>query len=268
VDKYLKSVFLIVLTIIFLFACNKETKDNHTMYFQGSEAEKLLEYSIESDNSAGIAKAIKAGANPDSQGLYGITPLILAVGKFKKNAVAELLHQGASTKLRDNEGDNAVTLAVTAYKKDPQLLKMILNAGGDSNTRFANGDPVIVRFLNDFDFNAVLFLKEAGADVNARNKSKRPLVINYAISEDWDAVWALLALGAKYDYLSETFTWQELFSAPDVHSPDSPLWIYKVKTWKFLKENGQAVPDEIEDLVGKTYWEYLKKKGLEKPMLE
>jgi hypothetical protein len=267
----LKTIWVII-TIFFIFlmlvACDKETEEKNVMYFQKNEAEKLLEQAINRDDAIGVAKAIKDGANPNTQGLHGVTPLMMAVGKLKKQAVAELLRHGASTEQRDVEGDNAVTLAVRAYKREPQLLHMVLKAGGDPNTLFSNGDPVIVRFLNDYNFDAVRYLKEAGADIDARNKSEDLLVISYGISEDWDAVWTLFELGAKYDYPYEAFTWQDIFSTPDTTPPDSPLWPYKVKVWKFLKQNGQSVPNTIEELVGQQYWDYLKKKGLPKPKLD
>ena len=265
--KIIWVTIIVIFLSIMLIACDKETKEyNKMMYFQ--ETAKLLEQSIEHDDAIGVAKAIKAGENPNTQGLHGVTPLIMAVGKLKKQAVAELLRHGASTEQRDIEGDNAVTLAIRAYKKEPQLLDMVLKAGGNPNTLFPNSDPVIVRFLNDYNFDAVRYLKKAGADIDARNRSGDPLVISYGISEDWDAVWTLLDLGAQYNYPQEAFTWQDIFSTPDTTPPDSPLWPYKVKVWKFLKQNGQSVPDNIEDLVGQQYWDYLKKKGLSKPKLE
>ena len=270
--KVKKNIYVITiiifLSINMLVACDKEIEEKNMMYFQKNEAEKLLEQAIEHDDTVGIAKAIKDGANPNTQGLHGVTPIIMAVGKLKKQAVAELLHHGASTEQRDVEGDNAVTLAVRAYKREPELLHMVLKAGGDPNTLFSNGDPVIVRFLNDYNFDAVNYLKDAGADIDARNKSERPLIISYGISEDWDAVWTLLELGVKYTYPYEPMTWRKIFSTPDTTPPDSPLWPYKVKVWKFLKQNGQSVPNTIEELVGQQYWDYLKKKGLPKPKLE
>ncbi len=253
--------------MLFMMACNANSNGSNAMYFKGSKAEALLEKAIKNDDAAGIAAAIREGASPNVIGLHGTTPLIMAVGKLKKNAVAELLKQGAKTELRDLSDNNAVELAVSAYKKEPQLLEMILKAGGDPNTLYNDGNPVIMYFLSAYDFDAVRMLHKAGANINARNRSKDLLVRKYAISEDWDAVWVLLELGAKYNHPNETFSWQELFSSPEVHAPDSPIWPYKVKVWKFLKKNGESVPAKITDLIGQEYWNYLKKKGLPKPDL-
>ena len=257
----LKIIALLIVTLL-----TTNCKEKNVSYFQ--DKNHLLEQAIEHDDTVGIAKAIKDGANPNTQGLHRVTPIIMAVGKLKKQAVAELLTHGANTNKKDIEGDNAVTLAIRAYKREPELLHMVLKSGGDPNTLFSNGDPVIVRFLNDFNFDAVRYLKDAGANIDVGNKSEDPLVISYGISKDWDVVWTLLELGAKYDYPQEAFTWQYIFSTPDTTPPDSPLWPYKVKVWRFLKQNGQSVPNTIEELVGQQYWDYLKKKGLPKPKLD
>lgn len=264
----MKILLAIIAVMVFIVACNKKPEDHKTMYFNNSKAEKLLEKAINNDDENGISIAINEGADPNLQGLHGTTPLIMAVGKLKKNAVKELLKQGAKPDIRDVEKNNAVTLAISAYKKEPLLLEIILKAGGNPNTLFADNDPIITYFLSDYNFDAVRLLHKAGANINARTRSKRFLVRSYALSEDWDVVWVLLELGAKYDHSNETFSWQELFSKPNVHAPDSPLWSYKVKVWKFLKSKGESVPAEINDLVGQKYWGYLEKKGLPKPMLE
>jgi uncharacterized protein len=237
-------------------------------YFQGNDAEKMLEQALEQDSAEGVVKAIKAGANPNTRGLYGVTPLEMAVGKFKKQVVAELLRQGADTSVRDVEGDNAVTIAVRAYKRDPQLLDMLLNAGADPNTLLNDGDPIIVHFLADHDLNAIRYLHGKGANIDARDRSNDPLIISEGISQDWDSVWTLLELGAKFDYPNHPFTWRHIFSRPGIISPASSLWPFKVKSWKFLKQHGQPVPARLEDLIGQQYWDYLKTNNLPRPTLE
>jgi ankyrin repeat protein len=169
---------IVIFSIFFLFLSNgmaAGARESTMKYFQGSDSEKMLEQALEQDSAEGIVKAIKAGANPNSRGLYGVTPLEMAVGKFKKQVVAELLRQGADTSVRDVEGDNAVTIAVRAYKSDPQLLDMLLDAGADPNTLRVNGDPIIVRFLADHDLDAIRYLHEKGANIDTRKLGKHPI---------------------------------------------------------------------------------------------
>jgi len=237
-------------------------------YFQGSDAEKMLEQAIRQDSAEGIIKAVKAGADPNTRGLYGVTPLEMAVGDLRKNAVAELLRQGADMNVRDAEGDNAVTWAVVAYKRDPQILDMLLDAGADPNTLRADGDPIIVRFLADHDLDAIRYLHEKGANIDARDRSNDPLILTEGVTKDWDSVWTLLELGAKFDYYHERFTWQKIFSNPNATPPDSSLWPFKVKVWKFLRQHGQPVPARLEDLIDQAYWDYLKENNLPRPTME
>ncbi len=228
----------------------------------------MLEHALEQDSAEGIIKAIKAGANPNTRGLYGVTPLEIAVGKFKKQVVAELLRQGADTSVRDVEGDNAITIAVRAYKRDPQLLDMLLGAGADPNTLLNDDDPIIVSFLIAHDMNAVRYLHEKGADIDDRDRSRDPLIMREGVTKDWDSVWTLLELGAKFNYPNERYSWPKIFSNPYATPPDSSLWPFKVKVWKFLQQHGQPVPARLEDLIDQTYWDYLKENNLPRPTLE
>lgn len=261
--KLLPLIFFGLLT-----ACSSETKGKETMYFTNNDAEKLLERAINADDAGGVADAISKGAKSNTIGLYGVTPLIMAVGKLKTMATAELLRHGADPQTRDLEKDNAMTLAVRAYHKNPKLLQLLIEAGGDPDTLFVNENPIIMRFLTDYNFDAVRFLARQGANINAKTRSDDPLVLSYGLSEDWDAVWTLIELGAEYDYPHERFSWMELFSNPNRHGPDSPIWPYKVKVWKFLKEKGIVVPEKIDDLVSEKFWKYIEEKGLPKPILE
>ncbi len=249
---------IIVFSLFFVFLSNglatgAKESTMKKKYFQGSDAEKMLEQAIRQDSAEGIIRAIKAGANPNTRGLYGVTPLEMAVGDLRKEAVAELLRQGVDMNVRDAEGNNAVTWAVVAYKRDPQILDMLLDAGADPNTLLNDGDPIIVWFLAVHDMDAVRYLHEKGANIDARNRSERPLIIQAGIGEDWDSVWTLLELGAKFDYHypNVAFTWHDIFSKPGMHTTGrSSLWPFKVKSWKFLRQHGQPVPARLEDLIG------------------
>jgi hypothetical protein len=84
-------VILILLALLSHTSAAEARESSMKKYFQGSDAEKMLEQALEQDSAEGIIKAIKAGANPNTRGLYGVTPLEMAVGDLRKNVVAELL---------------------------------------------------------------------------------------------------------------------------------------------------------------------------------
>ncbi len=241
---------------------NRESEGRKMKYFDQVPKAVQLENAIEHDDAKGVAQAIFQGANPNTKGAYGVTPIIMAVGQLKAQAAFELLRLGADPNITDDEGDNAVTLAVRAYKEKPKLLKMVMDSGGNPNILFPDNTPVIEYFLNAREYKGARHLINSGANIDARTRAKRPLIISHGLRENWDVVWTLLQCGVKYDYPHEIFTWQDIFSAPDTTPPDSPLWPFKVKVWKFLKENKQIVPKNITALVGQKYLNYIEEKGL------
>ncbi len=254
------QVLLIFCSLLLLG--NRESEGKKMKYFGQAPKAVQLENAIENDDAKGVAQAIFQGVNPNTKGLYGVTPIIMAVGQLKAQAASELLRLGANPNTTDDEGDNAVTLAVRAYKKKPKLLKMVMDSGGNPDILFPDNTPVIEYFLNGREYEGARYLIDSGANIDARTRAKRPLIISHGLRENWDVVWTLLQFGAKYDYPHEAFTWQDIFSTPDTTPPDSPLWPFKVKAWKFLKENKQIVPKNIEALVGQKYLDYIEKKGI------
>ncbi len=141
-------------------------------YFGQTPETTQLERAIDNDDAKGVAQAISTGADPNTKGLHGVTPIIMAVGKLKKQAAAELLRQGAKPNITDIEGDNAVTLSVRAYKREPQLLEMVMSSGGDPNSRFPDGNPVIEYFLNDRNFKGAGYLNDSGVSSTLRTEQE------------------------------------------------------------------------------------------------
>lgn len=212
-------------------------------WFNGKDAAFALQEAIDSDSPAAVAATVRAGASVNAKGLRGVTPLEYAICHFRKNAYAELLRQHANTAQRDDEGDNAMTLATNAFAKDRDYLLLALRAGGDSNTLRPDKDPIIIRFINDRNVEAIRLMKQNGADIDIRGRTNRPLIITAGLMEYWDVVWCLLELGARFDYEGEPITMERIFKPSDSTPPDSPLWPFKVKSWKFLREHGVQLPD-------------------------
>ncbi len=257
------AIILFTTSVFFLVLVgSKKSMTENLKYFGLTPEECHLEQAINNDDARGVAQSITQGVNPNIKGLHGTTPLIMSVAKLKKRAASELLRLGADPNIADNGGDSAVTLAVMAYEKEPELLKMIMKSQGNPNALLPDKNPIIEYFLSARNFKGARFLAESGANINARTRAKRPLIISHGIRENWDVVWTLIELGAKYSYPKENFTWKEIFSNPDATPPDSPLWPLKVKVWKFLKGKKQIVPEKIEDLIGKKYKNYIDKKAL------
>jgi ankyrin repeat protein len=228
-----------IVALLVVAACSPTTPRNPPMQFTGANA--ALEKAIDADDAHAVNAAIAAGASANARGAHGVTPLEYAVGTFRRQAATALIREHANPNLKDDEGDNAVSIAVTGYKRDPALLEMVLAAGGDPNSTRPDGDPVIVRFLNDANLDAITFLHKHGADINAKVKDE-PMVLTYAISEDWDVVWKLIQLGASTDSPRIREGLAFAFKGPQITPPDSPLYPAKVAVWRHLHAQGINVP--------------------------
>lgn len=209
-------------------------------WFKGKDLP--LQQAIDEDDVQKLQAALQAGAQINAKGTYAVTPLEYALGHFKKQTYTELLHQHADPNQRDQEGDNAVTLAVRAYAKDPDYLIMALKSGGDPNTRESDADPIIASFIAARNIKAIQLLASMGADLNVRGRNSRPLIVDASLTQDWDVVWCLLELGAKFDYTGEAHTMAAGFKNYKATSPDSPLYTFKQKSYDFLTAHGLALP--------------------------
>lgn len=209
-------------------------------HFKGADA--ALVQAVESDDRAAIARAIVAGGNVNARGGHRVTPLMIAVDRRKKNAVAELLARGADANLKADDGASAVSLAVENYRDVPDILFAVIRAGGSPDTLRPDNYPVIMRFVNDRNCEFIRHMKAVGANLDVTTRAGDPIVTSAALRGDWDVVWCLLELGARYDY--EKTSRQPLSKSffDNFPAPDSPIFPYKKKSWQFLKERGIAVP--------------------------
>lgn len=205
------------------------------MQFDGQNA--ALETAIIADDPQAVADALARGADANAQSPLGVTPLAFAVGTGKGRAARALIAAGADPNRKDTDGDTAVTLAVNRFATAPDLLELVLDAGGDPNTLRPDGDPVIVRFLNGADLDAISLMHARGADLDAV-ANNQPLVVFAAYGADWDVVWHLITLGADLDDARAREGLVEAFKVPGATLPDSPLYDDKVKVYERLRSLG------------------------------
>lgn len=211
-----------------------------TGFFNSTEA--ALESAIEADDAAAVTAAIAAGAQANARGQYRITPLMVAVGRGKPQAVAALLAGGADPNAKADDGTSAVSLAVEGYREAPEIMRMIFGGGGDPNARRPNRDPVIMRFINDRNCEYIRRMKDQGADLDITTRGDDPIITEAALGQDWDVVWCLIELGARYDYTQGSRQPLAESLAGTFPAPDSPIYPYKVKVWELLKSRGLPVP--------------------------
>ncbi len=209
-----------------------QKKEARVEWFMGKNLP--LQAAIDEDNVDKLHAALSAGADVNAKGKVVVNPLEYALGHFKKKTYTELLKLGANPNQRDGELDTAVTLAVRAFKKDPDYLILALKSGGDPNTRESDNDPIMASFIASHNIEGIKLLASMGADPNARGRNAAPLIVDASLTQDWDVVWCLLELGAKFDYTSEQFNIQSGFRNYRATPPDSPLYKYKKQSYDFL----------------------------------
>ena len=208
-------------------------------YFFGPDA--ALETAIHGNDRASVAAALRAGANVNARGKQNVTPLMVAVDLGKLVAVTELLAHKANPNDKAVDGASPVSLAVESYKRQPDIFLAVMKGGGDPNILRPNGDPVIMRFVNDRNCDFIRLMNEFGANLDARSRTKDPLVIGAALAANWDAVLCLINLKASFRYEDSAYALSKLL-ADRYPGPGSPMYPYKKQVADHLRANGIVVP--------------------------
>ncbi len=234
-----RSLLIVLISLGGLTGC-AQNKEHTVDWFYGKDLP--LQQAIDADDVPKLEAAIQAGASVNAKGKVAVNPLEYAIGHAKKETYKALLAHHADPNQRDQEGDNAVILAVRIFAKDPEYLPLAIKAGGDPNTRRPNADPILASFIAAHNIEGIRTLVGLGADPNARGREGTPLIVDASLTQDWDVLWTLLELGAKYDYTGETYTIAAGFKNFKATPPDSPLYRYKVQSWHFLTQHGITLP--------------------------
>lgn len=145
--------------------------------------------------------------------------------------------------------DNAMVWAAKA--EDTIYLKLLLDHGGDPNTRNANNETLLVQaFLWGNQWQNVKLLVERGADVNAKTRAK-PFISEYAGPGGFEATYWLLQHGANPDNDSDDpaskTTINSIFWYPSKSSHVE--WQRKCQQWLLARGYTRPpMPDYIRDM--------------------
>ena len=235
------SAWLQLLLVAVSLGCSNNAGGQMSKTFFDHGAAAQLEAAIRADDVARVAAALAAGAEVNGRGRAQVTPLMIAVDAQKPAALAALLARGADPNLVADDGAGAVSLAVDNYRSAPAILQAVIKAGGNPNARRADGDPVLMRFVNDRHCEAIRWMKSQGADLEARSRAGDALVIDAAVAGDWDVVLCLLELGANATPPGARLPLAKLLASRRP-SPDSPIYPSKRKVWELLNQRGMNLP--------------------------
>lgn len=137
----------------------------------------------------GVHEELRRGADPDTAGLWGLTPLVWALHCQNSLGVEALLSAGADPNTRVGEIIEKPTVVVLAARMtDPALLRSLLAHGGDPNAAELEGvDTALIAAFhagatkNQWE-NYYLLLEE-GADINKVHMDLT--VAEYAMTRLW-----------------------------------------------------------------------------------
>lgn len=207
--------------------------------FSGKQV--LLVEAIDRDDPAAIRAATASGAVLNQPGRQGVTPLHYALVQKKKAAVAELVRLGADPNLRAENGQNAVTLAARLAPQDLDYLRLVLDHGGDPNTREPNDSPILIRLIAESNIEGIRLLASKRADLNITDRTGDPAVLVAGSIEHWEAAYTLLELGADWRKIrgGRTLAYTSTTSSA---APGSAAYPWLKKTIEFLKSKGVAYP--------------------------
>lgn len=206
------------------------------------------------------------GVNPDKifskEDGKAKSPLIALLVMYKyPKALQVLLENGAdpnaavlvplqhTTRFKGRHENNAMVWAAKA--DDPMYLKLLLDHGGNPNTRNSNGETLLVQaFLWGNQWQNVKLLVQRGADVNAKTRTK-PFISEYAGPGGFESTYWLLQHGANPDNDDPDPTYKttinSIFWYPS--KPEHVEWQRKCQQW--LLEHGYKrtpMPPSIKDM--------------------
>ncbi len=76
-----------------------------------------------------VKELVDAGADVNMQNKYGVTALMVAVALYNTDIVKVLINNGADVNIRSINGWTAYKLAMTHNTPNPDILKMLKDAG-------------------------------------------------------------------------------------------------------------------------------------------
>jgi len=145
-----------------------------------ADGSTALAWSVYWDNRGTVEFLLKAGADPNTQNDYGVTPLVLAI-ENRNAAIAELLLKaGADPDSRLWSGVTPLMVATKSGKAD--MIALLLSHGADINARDSRRNQSALMWAIAFEYPDIAkLLIDRNADIHAStlklNDNFRPMVL-------------------------------------------------------------------------------------------
>jgi ankyrin repeat protein len=155
-----------------------------------AKAPTLLE-AAEQDNRTAALRLLASGANPNTPGPDGTTPLMWAAAHADVDLVRALIRAKANVSAKNHFGTTALTEA--AIIGSAPIIDALLKAGADPNTKNPEGETPLMAVARSGKVEAAMRLLEAGADVNAKETFGGQTALMWAAAQGQAAMVKLLA---------------------------------------------------------------------------
>jgi hypothetical protein len=189
-----------------------------------------------------LTQAPGKGHQNDEQ--EGMTLLLYAMMNRRKEAMQVLLQHGVNPNQSTLLGENKLQVqpvGAAAVGEDVDLLKILLDHGGDPNSRY-NDEPALFAAADADRYDQMRLLLARGANINAAAPDGRTAIIALADHGQFDQVAYLINKGAdinKADNQGATLA----FSVQDRYiSPTLPEYKQQQEVKKMLTERGIKFP--------------------------
>ena len=167
----------------------------------------LLEAVESGDHAAAMRLLSAKGANVNSVGADGATPIMYAAANNDLELVRALIKAGADVKLANQFGSSALTEA--AIIGSAPVISVLLKAGADPNYKTPDGETPLMAAARSGRVDAAAQLVDAGADINAKETwgGQSPLMWAAAQGQA-DMVKFLASQGANLNDHGKIHQWE------------------------------------------------------------
>jgi len=167
----------------------------------------LLEAVESGDHAAAMRLLSAKGANVNSVGADGATPIMYAAANNDLELVRALIKAGADVKLANQFGSSALTEA--AIIGSAPVISALLKAGADPNYKTPDGETPLMAAARSGKVDAAAQLVDAGADINAKETwgGQSPLMWAAAQGQA-DMVKFLASQGANLNDHGKIHQWE------------------------------------------------------------
>ena len=240
-------------TVLFLTSCGDKSSKlpsfmhstfPATKYFTGPLLP--LAQSIENDDLPALEQGLTHAPGNASQNVeqQGMTLLLYAMMNRRKEAMLVLLKHHTDPNQNTQVGENKLQVqpvGIAAGGEDAEILKILLDHGGNPNSRY-NDEPAVFAAIKGDHFDHLHLLLDRGADINATNGYGETLMMALANGNQFEQIAYLIRRGAdihKPDSHGATLA----FAVQDAYvSPTLPEYKQQQLVKKLLTERGIHFP--------------------------